>query len=237
MKEKMAAVVLAAGRGKRMNSDVPKQYLLLEEKPVLWYSLQVFQNSFIDEVILVTNEAEIEYVQKEIVERFGFDKVKAVVPGGKERYHSVAYGIRAASECDYVYIHDGARPFLTIEMLDRLYEDVKTYKACVAGMPVKDTIKIADENGFAKTTPNRNLVWQIQTPQVFSYSLIKEAYETLLKKEEELIANGVVITDDAMVVETFMDQPVKLTKGSYENIKITTPEDLILAKSFLEKSY
>lgn len=235
MKERTAAVVLAAGRGKRMQSDIPKQYLLIEDKPVVWYSLQTFQNSFVDEIILVVSKEEIEYVKKEIVERYSFNKVKDVVAGGKERYHSVACGIEAAGDCDYIFIHDGARPFVTDEMLERLLEDARQYKACVAGMPVKDTIKIADENGFAVQTPNRNLVWQVQTPQVFSYELIRDAYRTLLEKEEEVKAQGIVVTDDAMVVETFTKQPVMLTKGSYENIKITTPEDLLLAETFLKK--
>lgn len=236
MMEKCTAVLLAAGSGKRMNSDVKKQYLLINDKPVLWYALEAFEKSFMTEVILVVSKDDMEYVKKEIVDKYGFKKVKAVVEGGKERYHSVACGIEAAGECDYIFIHDGARPFLNKEILDRLLKDVRVYKACVAGMPVKDTIKIANEDGFAESTPNRNLVWQVQTPQVFSYELIKEAYERLIREEKEVLDRGIKITDDAMVVETFSNQPVKLTEASYENIKITTPEDLILASAFLEKS-
>lgn len=236
MIEKCTAVLLAAGSGKRMNSDVKKQYLLINEKPVLWYSLDTFEKSFITDVVLVVSKDDIDYVKKEIVEKYGFTKVKAIVEGGKERYHSVACGIEAAGECDYIFIHDGARPFMTQDILNSLLDDVRTYKACVAGMPVKDTIKIANEDGFAESTPNRNLVWQIQTPQVFSYGLIKEAYERLIREESDVLEKGIKITDDAMVVETFTSQPVKLTQASYENIKITTPDDLILATKFLEKS-
>ena len=134
---------------------------------------------------------------------------------------------------DYVFIHDGARPFVTGEIVQRAYEQVKKTKACVVGMPVKDTIKIADEEGFAKNTPNRNLVWAVQTPQVFEFSLIKAAYEKLIEKENSLKQQGVLITDDAMVAETFTEEKVKLVEGSYENIKITTPEDLKIAEVLL----
>lgn len=233
-KHTCAAIVLAAGRGTRMHSDIPKQYLVLREKPVLYYALKTFQDSFIDRIILVTSESDIEYCRKNIVEQYGFDKVTQIVAGGKERYHSVYQGIKAAGECDYIYIHDGARPFVTEVMLARAYACVSEYDACVIGMPVKDTIKIADENGFAVTTPRRDLVWMVQTPQVFSYSLIKEAYSLLIKEEEKILKEGIRITDDAMVVETFTDKKVKLVEGSYENIKITTPEDLDVAESFLK---
>lgn len=231
------AIVLAAGQGKRMGSKVAKQYLLLKEKPVLYYTLKAFEESLVDFVILVTGQGEEAYCKKEIIDAYGFRKVIAIVPGGKERYHSVFEGIKAVSEhipsCQYVFIHDGARPFVTNEMIERAYEEVKCSKACVVGMPVKDTIKIADEQGFTKLTPNRNLVWAVQTPQVFSFSLIKKAYEQLIEKEESLKQQGIVITDDAMVAETFTGEKVKLVRGSYENIKITTPEDLKIAEAFL----
>lgn len=233
MKEKTVAVVLAAGAGKRMHSDVQKQYLLLRDRPVLYYALKTFQDSFIDEIVLVVGQGEIEYCRKEIVEKYHFSKVWKIIEGGRERYHSVANGLNAVEGEGYVFIHDGARPFLTEEILRRSYEAVKEYHACVVGMPVKDTIKIVDENCFAKMTPNRETVWQVQTPQVFTIALAKKAYAGLLVKEEELLKQGIRITDDAMVVETLLDHPVKLVEGSYENIKITTPEDLNIARSFL----
>ena len=233
-KNKTTAIVLAAGQGKRMHSDVSKQYLLLRERPLLYYSLKVFQESFVDEIILVVGQNEESYCRREIVEKFHITKVKKIVEGGRERYHSVANGLRKAEGEGYVFIHDGARPFLTEDILERAYESVQKYNACVVGMPVKDTIKIADEKGFAQTTPNRELIWQVQTPQVFEMKLAKNAYEELLIKEEELKARGIQITDDAMVVETLLHHPVKLVEGSYENIKITTPEDLKVADSFLK---
>lgn len=232
---KTTAIVLAGGRGKRMNSAVPKQFLMIQDKPVLYYSLKAFEDSFIDSIILVASEDDKEYCQKEIVEKYRFRKIDKIVSGGKERYHSVLNGIKAAGECDYIFIHDGARPFVTLDMLQRLYECVTECNACVAGMPVKDTIKIADENGYIATTPKRDLVWTIQTPQVFSYELIKKAYLLLEKEEYSLIEQGISITDDAMVVETLLGEKVKLVEGSYRNIKITTPEDMGVAEGFLKK--
>lgn len=236
MNRKTTAIVLAAGQGKRMQSKVHKQYLLIKDKPVLYYALQAFENSFIDDIVLVVGKDEEEYCQKEIVDKYGFIKIRTIVEGGKERYHSVAYGIKAIEwNCDYIFIHDGARPFINEEILGRAFEQVQKSKACVVGMPVKDTVKIADTAGFVESTPNRARVWQIQTPQVFEAELIKSAYERLLAEEVQLLSSGVVITDDAMVVEYFTKLPVKLVEGSYQNIKITTPEDLEIAGVFLER--
>lgn len=233
MEEKTVAIVLAAGQGKRMHSDVQKQYLLLQDKPVIYYALKTFQDSFMDEIILVVGKGEEDYCRKEIVEKYHFNKITKIVEGGKERYHSVANGLKEVDGDGYVFIHDGARPFVTEEILGRAYHMVREHHACVAGMPVKDTIKIADEHHFAKYTPDRETLWQVQTPQVFTLELARKAYNALLEKEEELKKQGIRITDDAMVVETLLHHPVKLVEGAYENIKITTPEDLRIAASFL----
>lgn len=231
-KTRSVGIVLAAGQGKRMNTKVQKQYLLLKGKPVLYYSLRAFEDCpFIDEVVLVTGKEEIAYCRREIVERFGFSKVKTIVPGGKERYHSVYEGLKAAKECDYVYIHDGARPFLDQAILVRAREEVYRSLACVVGMPVKDTIKLSDGKGTAIETPRRDLVWMIQTPQVFSYELIFGAYQKLLSGENQNIA----VTDDAMVLEVMEGKKVRLVEGSYRNMKITTPEDLAIAEAFLSE--
>lgn len=232
---KTTAIVLAAGQGKRMGSDVAKQFLLLDGKPVLYYSLKNFEESLVDDVILVTGDGMQDYCRENIVKKYGFQKVRSIVTGGKERYHSVAYGLRAVeSDCDYVLIHDGARPFANPSIIERGMEAVVKYGACVVGMPVKDTIKISDENGFCESTPNRNRVWLIQTPQIFSYPLIHGAYEKLLQEEKRLLEKGVAITDDAMVAELFTDHKVKFVEGSYQNIKLTTPEDLEIAEVFLK---
>lgn len=230
------AVVLAAGQGKRMNSAVQKQYLLINNKPVLYYALKAFEESIIDDIVLVTGNAEIDFCQREIIQKHGIKKVRTVTAGGKERYHSVACGLSAIKwECDYVFIHDGARPFVDNAMIERALINVQQTSACVVGMPVKDTIKLADENGYVESTPARSLVWQIQTPQVFEKELITTAYKKLIVDEKALNDAHVSITDDAMVVEYFMNTRVKLVEGSYRNIKITTPEDLRLAEALLRR--
>lgn len=228
-KKYCTAIVLAGGSGKRMGTKVHKQYLMLNRYPVLYYSLEAFQKSaWMDEIILVTGAGEEEYCRKEIVDRYGFSKVKKIVAGGAERYNSVWNGLQQVTKQEgYVYIHDGARPFVDEEMIERAYQCVSETKACVAGMPVKDTIKVVDENNYVKDTPERKTLWLVQTPQVFETDLIKTAYQKLIENE---IENA---TDDAMVVEQMMEHPVKLYPGSYENIKITTPEDLLVAEAFL----
>ena len=233
---KTVAVVLAAGSGSRMKSDVKKQYLDIGGKPLIYYSLKAFEESPVDDIVLVVSCGDVEFVRSEIVEKFGFDKVKAIVEGGLYRYHSVRLGLIAAEDdYDYAFIHDGARPFLTKDIILRALDGARNYGACVVGMPVKDTIKICDEDGFAVSTPNRDRTWMIQTPQTFSFKLIKDLYMRLDREEEELIAKGVNITDDAMVVEYFTDRKVKLVEGSYNNIKITTPEDIPAAEAILGK--
>ncbi len=229
MSERNTAIVLAAGQGKRMHSKVQKQFLEIQGYPVLYYSLRCFQESpLIQDIILVTGEESISYCKEEIVQKYGFTKVSAVIPGGKERYDSVYAGLCECRDCEYVLIHDGARPFVTEEILKRGLQKVKETGACVIGMPSKDTVKLSDEEGYVKETPNRKCVWTIQTPQIFSYSLIREAHDSIRQKDMSKI------TDDAMVVEQEMQIPVKLFEGSYCNIKITTPEDLETAKGFIE---
>lgn len=227
-KQKYTAIILAAGSGKRMNSKVHKQYLIIQDRPVLYYSLKAFEDSAVDEIVLVVGKGEEKFCRKEIVDKYGISKVKAIVEGGKERYHSVFEGLKQTSDADYVLIHDGARPFVNQDIIRRCMQEVQKYQACVVGMPVKDTIKIADEEGYAKQTPDRKNVWMIQTPQTFSYALIYEAYEEMLKTEDA------AITDDAMVLERTKGKKSKLIGGSYRNIKITTPEDLLIANVYLQ---
>lgn len=237
-KKDCTTIVLSAGQGKRMGTSVQKQYIELQGKPIIYYTLSVFQKSeIIDDIILVVGKEQLKYVQEEIVRKYHFTKVKTVVEGGHERYASVWQGLKAREydkyyeniQDGYVFIHDGARPFVDEEMLERAYDTVRKYKACVAGVPSKDTIKLINEEQFAVTTPEREYVWAVQTPQVFEKTLIFEAYARLMEEE------CVHVTDDAMVVEQMMRLPVKLFEGSYENIKITTPEDLDIARIFLSK--
>lgn len=229
---KNTAIVLAGGSGSRMKSAVKKQYLLLEGLPVLCYSLSVFQNSpLIDEIILVCGKGEIGQCRDEIVKKYGYTKVHHIVEGGKERYHSVYEGLKAAQDCTYVMIHDGARPFVDQEMLERIINGLPQDRASVVAVPVKDTIKMSDANGCVAQTLPRELLWTVQTPQSFAYSLIRDAYEQLFRAAD----GNLKITDDAMVAEYFAHIKVKLIEGSYENIKITTPEDLLLADMILKK--
>lgn len=226
------AIVLAAGRGTRMGTKVQKQFLDLGGYPVLYYSLKAFEESRVDEVILVTGQQDVEYCKKEIVEKYGFAKVSAVTAGGAQRYHSVYEGLKCVREtAKIVLIHDGARPFLDDGIIDRAIDAAARYGACAVGMPSKDTVKIADEDGFAASTPERSLVWTIQTPQAFSRELILSAYRAMMADEE--LQQG--ITDDAMVVERFTLNPVRLAEGSYENIKVTTPEDMEIAEAILKR--
>ena len=231
---KFAAIVLSAGSGTRMKSDIPKQYLPLCEKPVIYYSLKAFEDSPVDEIVLVTGAGDIDYCRSEIVEKYHFHKVKAIVPGGKERYDSEFEGIKAIKNADYIMIHDGARPLLTQDIILNSMETVQVEQACVVGMPVKDTIKVIDSDNYAVDTPNRSNLWLVQTPQSFSLELIWDAYSCLHEKQKKGEAVP-AITDDAMLVEQMLGRNVKLIEGSYKNIKVTTPEDLLVAKIFLKK--
>ena len=226
---KCTAIVLAAGQGKRMNSKVQKQFLCIQEHPVLYYSLQCFEKcSWIADIVLVTGKDEIEHCREQIVKKYNFQKVSAIVEGGKERYNSVYNGLMACNQSDYVFIHDGARPFVTQEILQRGLECVLEKGACAAGMPSKDTIKIVNANRVVESTPDRRFVWNVQTPQVFQYPLVLDSYS------KALAGDCSKVTDDAMVVEAYGNHEVTLYEGSYENIKITTPGDLKLAEELVK---
>lgn len=233
------AVVLSAGQGRRMGSSVQKQYIEIAGRPVIYYTLKAFQDScVIDDVVLVVGKGQEQYADKEIVQKYQFSKVRAIVAGGAERYDSVWQGLLAirngklegGGQSDYIFIHDGARMFIDEETLERGYETALKYRACVAGMPSKDTVKLVDEETLAVQTPQRKFVWTVQTPQIFEKSLIIEAYSRLMREQ------CIEVTDDAMAVEQMMKVPVKLFEASYENIKITTPEDLAIAEAFLKRN-
>lgn len=233
MKDKCAAVVLAGGSGKRIGGNVPKQYIEIDGRPLLYYCLKTFEESFIDEIVLVVRAGDEEYVKKEIVDKYSFKKVVRITAGGAERYHSVACGLNAINDCDYVFIHDGARAFVTEKVLMNAYEAVKKYGATVASVKSKDTVKLADKEGFVCSTPDRDSVYIMQTPQTFDFAAIKECYRKLIASEGDLLKEGVNITDDAMVMERFGSLRVFLCEGDYRNIKVTTPEDVNVAKMIL----
>lgn len=224
------AVVLAAGKGSRMNSDIPKQYMKLNGKEVIYYSLKAFQDSPVDNIVLVVGKQDIDFCREEIVEKYGFDKIKDIVEGGSERYWSVRNGLTVSKGTDYVLIHDSARPCINDKMILSLMDEVIISGACTVGVPAKDTIKVVDENNFGIKTPDRNTLWQVQTPQGFSYNELLTAYDEMEKN------NAGNITDDTMIVERYLDKKSKLILGDYRNIKITTPEDILIAEIFLKNS-
>ncbi len=225
---KTKAILLSAGKGTRMNQSVSKQYLMLGNQTILSYSLEQFQKSSIDEIILVTAQEDIEYVKNNIVLPHKINKVTKIVAGGQERYLSVYQGLLAAQNCDYVMIHDGARPFLTIDIIEDSIRAVQKYQACAVGVPLKDSIKKLGREGYIVENIERTDVWQVQTPQCFSYPMILGAYEKLLQSD-------IKTTDDTAVVEYFTEVKVKMLMGSYENIKITTLDDLDYGEYLIKK--
>ena len=213
MKEKVTAIVLAAGKGSRMHSEIQKQYMTLLDRPVITYALEAFEKSSVDEIILVVAPGEIEYAQENILDRYDYKKVSGIITGGAERYDSVYKALCSMPEEGYVLIHDGARAFITPELIEFCIEQVKKDKSCVMGMPVKDTIKIVDEDRYAVSTPPRSTMWQIQTPQCFVTAEIREAYQKMMEAGDDSV------TDDGMVMETYGIRGVRMIKGSYENMK------------------
>lgn len=229
---KTTAIVLAAGSGSRMKSKTKKQFMEIKGKPVIWYSLFEFEKSRVDEIILVTGKEDIDYCKKEIVEKYNLKKIKNVVAGGSERYESVYNGLKEVTG-NIVLIHDGARPLINNEIIERSIEGTIKSDACVVGVPVKDTIKRANKEGYIIDTPNRSELWITQTPQSFKTDLVKMAYKKM-KEELEKGNTTLNITDDAMVVEEFTTNQVRFVQGDYKNIKVTTPEDIDIAELFIE---
>lgn len=226
---KHIGIVVSAGKGLRVGGDIPKQYMELCGRPVITYCLEAMQKSFIDEIVIVVGAGDVDYVKEEIVGKFSFDKVAAVVEGGAERSDSVFNGLKAVSTRDcYVYIQDAARPLLSSEILSRAKEDAEAFGTSVIAVRAKDTVKVVNEDGFVVTTPDRKFLWNVQTPQTFLYSDIYEAYCRYAETD------GAGVTDDASVMELFGNLPVHITEGTYENIKITTPDDFVTAERFLK---
>jgi 2-C-methyl-D-erythritol 4-phosphate cytidylyltransferase len=228
---KVIALIPAAGMGKRMGAGINKQYLLLQGKPILAHTVEVFERApLVDDIYLVIPEAEIPFCREQVVERYGFTKVRRIVPGGAERQHSVLNGLRAvvdAGDDDVVLIHDGVRPFVPVQVLERAVEAAAAHDGALVAVPAKDTVKtVAD--GVVRDTPSRESIWLAQTPQAFRYGVIRAAHEIAE-------AEGFLGTDDAMLVER-LEKEVHIVMGDYRNIKITTPEDLILAEAFLRNT-
>ncbi|MBU3146713.1 2-C-methyl-D-erythritol 4-phosphate cytidylyltransferase [Clostridium sp. CF012] len=221
------AIIMAAGKGSRMGQSINKQYLKINGHPILYYTLKAFtQSDCIDEIIVVVPEGEVDYCREEIINKYNFLKVVDVIVGGLERQHSVLKGLKALRNCEIVLIHDGARPFINESIIKSAVLYANLYGATACGVKPKDTIKIVDSLGFSMQTPDREMLLCVQTPQAFKYELILKCH---MKISEE----GIRVTDDTMVVERYGNK-VYLYEGSYNNIKITTPEDLEMGKQILE---
>jgi len=222
---RVAAVIAAAGRSARMGQGTPKVLLSLHQVPVIVRSILPFHHaSVVEDIVVVATEASIERV-RELVAKYGLGKVSAVVAGGLKRQQSVALGLQALGRCDVVLVHDGARPLVTAEIIERVVEAAVEHGAAVPAVPVRDTIKRVD-GGRVLETLNRDELRAVQTPQGFRYDLLVQAHE---RAREE----GFYGTDDATLVER-LGHPVAVVPGSPENLKITTPEDLLLAEALLQ---
>ncbi len=225
---KRVALIPAAGMGRRMGASMNKQYLLLDGKPILAHTLELFQKAdCIDEIIVVVPAEEIEYCRIHVVEKYGLEKVRQIVAGGAERQHSVLLGLLAldCQDDDLVLIHDGVRPFVPLAAVQRSIEIAREHDGALVAVPVKDTVKVI-KDAFVAATPAREALWLAQTPQTFRYRIILAAH----KLAE---AEGFVGTDDSSLLER-MSKKVHVVIGDYRNIKITTPEDLLLAQAFLD---
>lgn len=223
-----ASIVVAAGKGTRMGSEKRKQYQELKGKPVLLYPLQVLEESkSISRIVLVVPPGEVEFCS-ELLEKYNIKKIHNIVEGGETRGESVYNGLSALPEdVELVAVHDGARPFLKFELLEQLIKEAYFYRAAVTAVRVKDTIKMSDDDEFVEITLPREKLWAIQTPQVFDQKLLRECYEGALQV-------NLIGTDDSYLVECF-GHKVKIVEGDYDNIKITTVEDLSAAEAILNK--
>lgn len=221
---KITAVIVAAGRGSRMGAEINKVFLKIKDKTILEYTLDVLeQNNKIDNIVIVTRECDIEKCNQILL---NYDKISHIVCGGNTRQKSVFNGLMN-SECDYVLIHDGARALIGNDEINNVIDDCIRYECAALGVKCKDTLKMTTNDGFIEKTIDREFVYSIQTPQAFKYSIIKKAHE-------RAIEDGFETTDDCALIEKY-DSKIKITEGSYENIKLTTPEDMIIAKMILKK--
>jgi 2-C-methyl-D-erythritol 4-phosphate cytidylyltransferase len=226
---KAYALIPAAGMGKRMGASINKQYLQLDGLPIVARTISIFEQSpLIEAIYLVIPTDEIPYCHEHVVEACGFRKVVEIVPGGRERQNSVMNGLSAmrsrVADDDVVLIHDGVRPLITAQLLQESIAVALTGDGALVAVPAKDTIKTV-RDGLVIDTPARETLWQAQTPQSFRFGVIFDAHQTA---EQE----GFIGTDDASLLER-RGGHVRIVRGDYRNIKITTPEDLVLAEAFL----
>ncbi len=224
---RVVAIILAGGAGKRMGAPTNKQFLLLDDKPILVNTLEIFEECrAIHDIYLVVNQKDLPILQEDILEHYKFTKISKIVIGGRLRQDSVRNGLEAIDcKCDVVVIHDGARPFVTPSFIEKTVSLMEIYDAIIPAIPVKETIKVVSKEGFVQKTLERNSLWSVQTPQTFKYDLIIKAYRDGMEKK-------LFGYDDSTFIE-YLGKKVKVIEGSPFNIKITTPEDLIIAKGLL----
>ena len=234
MERRCTAVILAGGKGKRMHTDTKKQFLRLAEKELFLYAADTYSAcDFVTDIVVVIPEEDRKQCEELLA---GYDKVRGIAFSGAERFFSVQAGLSAISwPCDTVLIHDGARPLTTKEDIRAVYDAVLLYEAAVAAHPSKDTIKMADKDGFVYDTLERSRLWNVQTPQGFAFDLITEAYGELMKDLQKADgAQAPFVTDDASVVELYTEKKVRLVETSSWNLKVTTPEDLVRVELLLK---
>jgi 2-C-methyl-D-erythritol 4-phosphate cytidylyltransferase len=222
---KTVAIIPAAGSGLRMGSTGPKQYLELAGRPILALTLDRFNSCpLIDSIILVVPLDDIDSCMKDIVEKYNLHKVDKVIAGGSRRQDSVRLGVNASNgEFEIVVIHDGVRPFVQTDLIEKSIKAMENNRAVITAMPAKDTVKKVGEGGLVLKTYERKLLWLVQTPQVFRYEDIRKAHQTAVMEGWD------ESTDDALLLEK-IGIPVKVIMGSEINIKITTPYDMELAR-------
>ena len=224
----IVAIVASAGKGKRLKGRVKKPFLVLGAKPVLARTLSALESSrFVDEVILLVDKNDLKRAEA-LVKKFRLKKVKHIMQGGSKRSDSVSNGLKAVGGADIILVHDGARPFLSQSLIKRCIQAARRHGASCACVPVTSTVKKVARNGIIHSTPERSQYYFAQTPQVFKASLLKKAYENYKR-------NKTAATDDSSLVER-LGIKVKMVLGDYRNIKITTPEDLAVAKAILKSS-
>lgn len=228
-KLKFGVIIVAGGSGTRMGADYPKQFLKLRGKEILLHALDAVELSGVaDEIVIVCHKDYLDFCRTLIGGR-RLDECTEVVAGGETRQESVFNGLKALKDCDYVLIHDAVRCCVAPGDIKKISKHVSEDGSCALGVKVKDTLKIADAEGYICSTPDRDYLWQIQTPQAFSYDII-------LRAHQKAIENNLSATDDCALAEAFGEK-IRIIEGSYENIKITTPSDMDIAELFLKKRY
>lgn len=229
--QRVTAILPAAGIGRRMMTaghPLAKQFILLGDRPILSHSLQTLDGcDAIDDIVIVCESSMIDYVATEIVEACRFTKIRRIVPGGKERQDSVYAGFQSCPDAEFVLVHDAVRPFVSRIRIHEVLEAAADHGAAILAVPAKDTIKSQDEQQFVERTMDRSVLWNVQTPQAFAYDILRQAFDQAIREQ-------FYSTDESALVEAAGFR-VKIVPGDYDNIKITSPEDLIIAEAILSR--